>query len=122
MIKEAKFQDDVVEFLRKKKCYVKVMAGNMFMSGMPDIMVINRSNELFFVEHKRWTLKRNPCAAEIHDLLDGPQRVVIPELRSRKVFVPIVAIDCRDENTVYVSSTGTDISRYDWQTYYASLV
>jgi len=123
MLKESKFQDDVVDFMRKKKCFIKPLTGSMFMAGMPDVMIINRANQIFFVEHKRWELKHNPSAAELFDLLDGPQRNLIPnELWVRKVFCPIIAIDCRDEDTIHVTTSGLDICRFSWRAYYEKLV
>ena len=50
---EAKIQDALIKFLRERGWFVKVMHGNMFMSGMPDLFAIKKQHGQRLIEVKQ---------------------------------------------------------------------
>lgn len=52
---EAKIQEAVIEYLRKRHWYVKVLHGNAFQQGMPDLFCCKRDLGYRFIECKQPT-------------------------------------------------------------------
>lgn len=49
---EAKIQDALIDYLKVRDWFVKVLHGNMYQSGMPDLYAINRKYGRRFIEVK----------------------------------------------------------------------
>lgn len=50
---EAKIQKDLITFLEARKWYVKVLHGNIFQAGMPDLFICKRDRGYRFIEVKQ---------------------------------------------------------------------
>lgn len=110
---EADFQDKLQTELRSRNCFVKPLVGNLMMSGMPDLFIINRRNAAFHVELKMWKNVRTMVPTDFLNLLEGPQRNVIPyEFWKRRVFCPMIAMSKLDENTCWLY----DGAEHFWKT------
>ena len=116
---EADFQDQLIDYLRKRHCFVKPLVGNTLMAGMPDLWIANANGWAGHVELKMWEKKPDPfCHDDFYELLVGPQRYTISvEYWQRGVFCPIIALSKRDCTNAWVYY-GNNIFRPKtaWQT------
>ena len=101
---EAEFQDKLVDYLRKRHCFVKPLVGNTLMAGMPDLWIANSKGWAGHAELKMWKKKHDPTEHEdFVSLLDGPQVYVIQtEFWTREIFCPIIALSKRDEVNAWI--------------------
>lgn len=53
---EAKIQDDIVKFLRERGWFVKIIHGNMYSHGLPDLYIAKRRYG------SRWVEVKNPVS------------------------------------------------------------
>lgn len=74
---EQVFRDALKLDLDRHGVYCRVLHGNMYQSGLPDLVAVAPCGMTFFMELKYWNRVTTPTIEQCLSLLKGPQQMVI---------------------------------------------
>ncbi len=95
-LKESELQSEVMSSLNLKNCRAHNMHGNMYQSGIPDVLIQPVGGQFAFHELKmdrRKTIWPHGTYEHFEYHLEGAQKLVIREMLARKGRVGIVVYD-----------------------------
>ncbi len=82
---EQAFRDALQLDLERHSIYCRILHGNMYQSGLPDLVAITPTSMTFFMELKYWNKQGLPTVSQCLGLLKGPQRnVILNEMWARR--------------------------------------
>lgn len=99
---ENQFQTGMIKLLNVYGCEARNIHGNMFQSGIPDVVVTSKYGVTFFMELKMWKNVHAPQdVGSLFRLLRKTQKLYISNVWDRNGFCLIVAATMCGKNVFY---------------------
>lgn len=103
---EGKFATRLIDWFNSSGGYARKIHGNVYQSGIPDVLIVNKNGLTFLAELKMWRRVNNPVSVkQITGLLGRQQGAYIRRAWELGAFLPVLTMHESGQIMYYCDGT-----------------